>query len=81
MLSADQALQAILSGTGVTFRHDGATSVVLELRAQGEAVEVSGRLPSVASPKYIVALNIEAVGEALLLASKAGVDPGKVRRP
>jgi 2-hydroxy-3-oxopropionate reductase len=29
--------------------------------------------------QIIVALNIEAVGEALLLASKAGVDPGKVR--
>ena len=30
--------------------------------------------------QIIVALNIEAVGEALLLASKAGVDPGKVRQ-
>ena len=29
--------------------------------------------------QIIVALNIEAVAEALLLASKAGVDPGKVR--
>jgi 2-hydroxy-3-oxopropionate reductase len=29
--------------------------------------------------QIIVALNIEAVGEALLLASKAGVDPAKVR--
>ena len=30
--------------------------------------------------QIIVALNIEAVGEALLLASKAGADPGKVRQ-
>ncbi len=30
--------------------------------------------------QIIVALNIEAVGEALLLASKAGVDPGRVRQ-
>ncbi|HEX7810336.1 MAG TPA: 2-hydroxy-3-oxopropionate reductase [Burkholderiales bacterium] len=30
--------------------------------------------------QIIVALNIEAVGEALLLASKAGVDPAKVRQ-
>ena len=30
--------------------------------------------------QIIVALNIEAVAEALLLASKAGVDPGKVRQ-
>jgi 2-hydroxy-3-oxopropionate reductase len=30
--------------------------------------------------QIIVALNIEAVGEALLFASKAGADPAKVRQ-
>ncbi|NIO39495.1 MAG: 2-hydroxy-3-oxopropionate reductase, partial [Burkholderiales bacterium] len=39
----------------------------------------AGQVCKVAN-QIIVALNIEAVGEALLLASKAGVDPGKVRQ-
>jgi 2-hydroxy-3-oxopropionate reductase len=38
----------------------------------------AGQVCKVAN-QIIVALNIEAVAEALLLASKAGVDPGKVR--
>lgn len=39
----------------------------------------AGQVCKVAN-QIIVALNIEAVGEALLLASKAGVDPSKVRQ-
>ena len=39
----------------------------------------AGQVCKVAN-QVIVALNIEAVGEALLLASKAGVDPSKVRQ-
>lgn len=39
----------------------------------------AGQVCKVAN-QMIVALNIEAVGEALLLASKAGVDPSKVRQ-
>ena len=39
----------------------------------------AGQVCKVAN-QIIVALNIEAVGEALLLASKAGVDPAKVRQ-
>ena len=39
----------------------------------------AGQVCKVAN-QIVVALNIEAVGEALLLASKAGVDPAKVRR-
>ena len=38
-----------------------------------------GQITKVAN-QIIVALNIEAVGEALLLAAKAGADPGKVRQ-
>ena len=39
----------------------------------------AGQVCKVAN-QIVVALNIEAVGEALLLASKAGVDPAKVRQ-
>jgi 2-hydroxy-3-oxopropionate reductase len=39
----------------------------------------AGQVTKVAN-QIIVALNIEAVGEALLFASKAGVDPAKVRQ-
>ncbi|WP_411035991.1 2-hydroxy-3-oxopropionate reductase [Shinella sp. BYT-45] len=39
----------------------------------------AGQVAKVAN-QIIVALTIEAVGEALLLASKAGVDPGRVRK-
>ena len=39
----------------------------------------AGQITKVAN-QIIVALNIEAVGEALLLASKAGADPAKVRQ-
>ncbi len=39
----------------------------------------AGQVCKVAN-QIVVALNIEAVGEALLLASKAGVDPSKVRQ-
>ena len=39
----------------------------------------AGQVAKVAN-QIIVALTIEAVGEALLLASKAGVDPGRVRQ-
>ncbi|MTI15625.1 2-hydroxy-3-oxopropionate reductase, partial [Rhodobacteraceae bacterium RKSG542] len=38
-----------------------------------------GQVAKVAN-QIIVALNIEAVGEALLFASKAGADPEKVRQ-
>ena len=38
-----------------------------------------GQITKVAN-QIIVALNIEAVGEALLLAAKAGADPAKVRQ-
>jgi 2-hydroxy-3-oxopropionate reductase len=39
----------------------------------------AGQVCKVAN-QIVVALNIEAVGEALLLASRAGVDPAKVRQ-
>ena len=39
----------------------------------------AGQVCKVAN-QIVVALNIEAVGEALLLASKAGVDPARVRQ-
>ena len=39
----------------------------------------AGQITKVAN-QIIVALNIEAVGEALLFASKAGADPAKVRQ-
>jgi len=52
VLTAEQALVAILEGTGVTFRFDAASHLILDLEKHTEAVEVSGRLTTVASPKY-----------------------------
>lgn len=40
MLSAEQALQKILAGTGVSFTFKGAKAVALELRAEAATVEV-----------------------------------------
>jgi catecholate siderophore receptor len=52
--TTSDALRALLEGTNVTFRFTSATSALLELRIQTEAVEVTGRAPeaTVSSPKY-----------------------------
>ena len=52
VFSAEQALEQLLTGTGVSFRFTGARTVSLDLRIQADAVEVTGRMPSVSSPKY-----------------------------
>ena len=52
VFSAEQALAQILHGTGVSYRFTGARAVALDLRIQVDAVEVTGRMPSVSSPKY-----------------------------
>jgi catecholate siderophore receptor len=53
VLTIDQALQQLLAGTGVSYRFTGALSVMLDLHALSESVEVTGRtVPTVSSPKY-----------------------------
>lgn len=52
VFSAEQALAQLLTGTGVSYRFTGARTVALDLRIQADAVEVTGRMPSVSSPKY-----------------------------
>ncbi|MEP7309055.1 MAG: TonB-dependent siderophore receptor [Acidobacteriota bacterium] len=54
VLTAEQALQAMVVGTSVRYRFTSSTSAVLELAALAESVEVTGRTPGtvVSSPKY-----------------------------
>jgi catecholate siderophore receptor len=66
VFTAAQALQALLTGTGVSSQFDGPGSVVLELRGQNESVEVIGSLPGVQSPKYAVPLRDIAQSIALV---------------
>ncbi|HLG54238.1 MAG TPA: TonB-dependent siderophore receptor [Vicinamibacterales bacterium] len=56
LLTAEQALQQIVVGTGASFRFTSPGEVVLDVRAQSESVEVTGRLPGVQSPKYAAPL-------------------------
>jgi catecholate siderophore receptor len=55
-LSAERALQQILSGTGLTATFSAATQARIDLRTQTESVEVTAGLPAVQSPKYTVPL-------------------------
>jgi hypothetical protein len=64
--TAGQALQALLTGTSVTFRSTGSTGVMLELQARSESVEVRGRVAEVVSPKYVVPLRDVAQTIALI---------------
>src|SRR5262249_23604478 len=52
VLSAEQALQQILASTGVSYRFVDGRTVALDLTIVSESVEVSGRSPSLSSPKY-----------------------------
>jgi len=68
---------------GWCFRH-GVRQSEAVVRTDGKNITLvggvgAGQICKVCN-QIIVALNIEAVGEALLLASKAGVDPGKCAR-
>ena len=58
LFSFERALEAMLVGTSVTFRLTSPNAAVLELRAQTESVEVTGRAPTaiVSSPKYTAPL-------------------------
>jgi catecholate siderophore receptor len=54
VLTLEQALRAIVTGTNLRFRLTSSTSAVLELAALAESVEVTARRPGtvVSSPKY-----------------------------
>jgi catecholate siderophore receptor len=52
VLSVEQALQQILTSTGVSYRFVDGKTVALDLTSVSESVEVSGRSPSLSSPKY-----------------------------
>jgi catecholate siderophore receptor len=54
ILSVEQALRALLMGTGVTFRFTSSSAVILDLQGRTETVEVTGQAPAaiVSSPKY-----------------------------
>jgi catecholate siderophore receptor len=53
--TADQALQQMLTGTGVGAKFLGTDTVVLDLRAAGESVDVTARV-GLSSPKYTAPL-------------------------
>ena len=50
--TVEQALAALLTGTGVGYRFTTATAVTVEIRLSSDAVQVSGSLPRVESAKY-----------------------------
>jgi catecholate siderophore receptor len=50
--TVEQALAALLTGTGVSYRFTAATAVTVEIRLSSDAVQVSGLLPRVESAKY-----------------------------
>jgi catecholate siderophore receptor len=50
--TAQQALEALLVGTGVAYRFTTPTAITLEIHVTSEAVQVSGALPRVESTKY-----------------------------
>ena len=49
--SGPETFEGFLVATGVSYRFTGARSVSMDLRIQADAVEVTGRMPSVSSPK------------------------------
>jgi catecholate siderophore receptor len=55
--TVEQALTALLTGTSVTYRFTDAAAVTVEIRVSADAVQVSGKLPSVESPKYSAPLS------------------------
>jgi catecholate siderophore receptor len=73
LLTVDQALAALLEGTGVAFRFTASATVSLELRINAESVEVTGRTSTgvVSSPKYTTRLTevpqtIEVIPQAVI---------------
>jgi catecholate siderophore receptor len=69
--TAEQALQSLLTGTGVSHRFTAPAAVVVEIRVASDAVQVSGELPRVESAKYSAPLKdtpqtIQVIPRALL---------------
>ena len=67
----DQALQALLTGTSVSYRFTSPTAALVEIRVASDAVQVSGDLPRVESAKYSAPLQetpqtIQVIPRALL---------------
>ncbi len=57
VMSVERALTALLSGTGLSARFTSSTTAVIELRAHGETVEVTGQVSqNVSSAKYTAPL-------------------------
>ncbi|HEY7501967.1 MAG TPA: TonB-dependent siderophore receptor [Vicinamibacterales bacterium] len=56
VLSATQALDRLLAGTSLSHRFLDPSTVTIELRVDAAAVEVSGVLPRVVSPRYAAPL-------------------------
>ncbi len=55
--TVEQALSALLTGTGVSYRFTDAAAVTVEIRVNTDAVQVSGALPRVESTKYSAPLS------------------------
>jgi catecholate siderophore receptor len=69
--TVEQALEVLLTGTGVSHRFTAPTAVTVEIRVASDAVQVSGELPRVASAKYAAPLRetpqtIQVIPRALL---------------
>lgn len=73
ILTNEQALRALLTGTGFSFRYTSATAVTVEIRTQGESVDVlaTAAPQQVSSAKYTAPLRdipqtIEVIPSALM---------------
>jgi catecholate siderophore receptor len=52
MLTTDQALKEIFSGTGVTYSFTNSQTILLQISGPDTTVEVTGPMATVSSPKY-----------------------------
>src|SRR5262245_61132195 len=56
VLSAEQAVQRLLAGTGLTYRFDGSKAATIDVPGQSEFVSVSGTASTLATPKFTTPL-------------------------
>ena len=56
VLSAEQAIQRLLAGTGLTYRFDGSKAVTIDVPGQSEFISVSGTATTLSTSKFTTPL-------------------------